>query len=116
MANNTARRRKAENWRADAGLQVLQLSVLHVVNVPEIESHWFFIRTHERLVVGDEQAPESTAVLPPFFTTHFVHKSNCGKSCDGQTLVAVPVKHLMAWAEETRTMAKMVTRRNFMLG
>ncbi len=58
-----------------------------------------------------------TAVLPPFFATHLVHKSNIvPKSCEGQTLVAVPVKHLMAWAEETRTMAKMVTRRNFMLG
>jgi hypothetical protein len=34
MADNAARSRKAEIWRAEAGLQPLQLAVVHEVNVP----------------------------------------------------------------------------------
>ena len=109
MADNAARSRKTESWRAEAGLQPLQLSVVHVVNVPERPAHCDFTAAQlfSTLVA---QAPLTTDVWPEFFATHLVHVSIPGKFCEGQTLVEVtPVLHWIAWAEATRTVAKMAT-------
>jgi hypothetical protein len=109
MADSAARSRKTESWRAEAGLQPLQLSVVHVVYVPESVAHEFFKASQFPAMV-DEQALLTTAVLPPLFNTHLEHVSIPeGKACEGQTLTAVPTLHEIAWAEATRTVAKMAT-------
>ena len=74
MADNAARSRKTESWRAEAGLQPLQLSVVHVVYVPETEAHEFFKRSQFPETV-DAHALLITAVWPPLFTTHLEHVS-----------------------------------------
>ena len=109
MADNAARSRKTESWRAEAGLQPLQLSVVHVVYVPETVAHEFFPISQFPATV-DAQALLITAVSPPLFTTHLEHVSIPEvKVCEGQTLTAVPTLHAIAWAEATRTVAKMAT-------
>ena len=109
MADNAARSRKTESWRAEAGLQPLQLSVVHVVYVPETVAHEFFTISQFPVTV-DAQALLITAVSPPLFTTHFEHVSIPEvKVCEGQALTAVPTLHAIAWAEATRTVAKMAT-------
>lgn len=109
MADNAARSRKTESWRAEARLQPLQLSVVHVVYVPETVAHEFFPISQFPATV-DAQPLLITAVSPPLFTTHLEHVSIPEvKVCEGQTLTAVPTLHAIAWAEATRMVAKMAT-------
>jgi hypothetical protein len=107
MADNAARSRKTESWRAEAGLQPLQLSPLvHVVYVPWRLEHEVFAASQLMPVT---QPPLTTPVWPPCLITHLVHVSTPAIFTEGQTLAADPVLHAMAWAEATRTVAKMAT-------
>ena len=66
MADNTARRRKAETWRAEAGLQPLQLAVVHEEKVPLPASHVVLMLAQDKAPAAVVQ-PEA-AVTP--FSTH----------------------------------------------
>ena len=105
MAATTERMKAADTWRTEAGLQPLQLAVVHVVYVPWRPEHAVFAASQ---LVPDTQPPLITAVWPLFVTTHLVHVL-APISVEGQTLTAVPVLHAIAWAEATRTVAKMAT-------
>jgi hypothetical protein len=85
--------RKAETCRAEAGLQVLQLSVVHWLKTPlrTDPSHWVLEvaqSTREPVSDGPQPLPYITgvAVLPGSATgdTHLVHAVDNGMSVEVQ--------------------------------
>ena len=107
MADNAARSRKAETWRAEAGLQPLQLAVVHEEKVPLPVSQVDLAVAQGKRLPAAAVHPAATATP---FVTHLVHVSmRAVRSTAGQVPVALPTLQLRAWAEATRTMAKMAT-------
>ena len=85
--------RKAETCRAEAGLQVLQLSVVHSLCTPlrTVPSHWVLVVAQSsRGVVSDAPQPlpyiTGVAVLPESAKgdTHLVHAVDNGMSVEVQ--------------------------------
>lgn len=110
MADNAARSRKAEIWRAEAGLQPLQLAVWQEVYVP------LPVVSQIDLVLEQEVPPPAPVEEQPLAeatpaATHLKQVSiSAPRSTPGQVPgVAVATLQLRAWAEATRTMAKMAT-------
>ena len=90
---SAATSREAEKYRAEAGLQVLQLSVLHSLCTPlrTVPSHWDLVAAQVNRApdsFGPQPLPYITgvAVLPESATgdTHLVHVSDCGISVETQ--------------------------------
>ncbi len=109
MADNAARSRKAEIWRAEAGLQPLQLAVWQEVNVPLFVSQIdLTLAQEEPLPAPVEEQPLAEATP---LATHLKQVSTSApRSTPGQVPgVTVATLQLRAWAEATRTMAKMAT-------
>ncbi len=103
MAMMAATRTKAEACRAEAGLQLLQLSVVHEVKVPLASSQAFLKVSQPRTPEPDLQvAAPATPSL-----THLVQVSEVATSVDGQTFAPVDTAHLMAWADATMAAARM---------
>ncbi len=103
MAMTAATRTKAEACRAEAGLQLLQFSVVHEVKVPLPSSQAFFKVSQPRSPEPDLQ--EKAAATPSL--THLVQVSEVGTSVDGQTFAPEEIAHLMAWADATMAAARM---------
>ena len=109
MADNAARSRKAEIWRAEAGLQPLQLAVWQEVYVPLPASQRdLTVEQEVPLPAPVEEQPLAEATPA---ATHLKQVSiSAPRSTPGQVPgVEFATLQLRAWAEATRTMAKMAT-------
>ena len=108
MADNAARSRKAEIWRAEAGLQPLQLAVVQEVYVPLPASQIdLVLEQEEPLPAPVEEQPLAEATP---LATHLKQVSiSAPRSTPGQVRSSLTTLQLRAWAEATRTMAKMAT-------
>ena len=108
MADNAARSREAEIWRAEAGLQPLQLAVWQEVYVPLPDSQIDLML--EQMVLPPAPVEEQPLEEATPLDTHLKQVSiSAPRSTPGQVRSALMTLQLRAWAEATRTMAKMAT-------